>query len=551
MGTLAISSANLNTLENNMLILNDNIRSVTGDIVNINGQINNVTGEVSNIKESFSSLEEEIHSFMKEIRGTTVVANAQNDILIKQQEYNKKFANYESVRHNLSGILDSINLNALSKSTLKNESEKIIYNTPNYYLSYALLAIASWFNDDKVGATKALNNALKLNDKKTSLLMAFVHTKLGRIATSYKWVKRYLKSQDPRSLDYDFTIFLDAFSENVFDKTINDLIKEELGRLTNSLKGSLDEYEANVQRFSEFFKNNKKNKNYEFYYLKNYSNNAARLIENAANAEGYFDAYFSFNKLLESKYREPKTIDILIRNLVNSYDYEELKLKSDIARDELLIKYNGDPVKVEKGLVNSNLIYNTENNLYTLLANILLERKDVAVSTKEMAASYLKDVIKAGLDNALPSSDMGVTTISINEYSGTTVNGENEKELIEDMKKAIRLPYDNRIKSASYINMKTVGSIVIAILGAILAFSGFLIPGLLIAIVAIAALVIFTMQILNLKERILLEYQDAEKKYQNVLENTLAEVVDINFIVKRAQDNYDYIIDYLNKFDVR
>ena len=195
MGTLAISAANLNTIENNMLTLNENINSVTGDIVNINGQINNVTSEMNSVKSSMTSLEDEIKAFMKEVRGTTVVANAQNDILLKENEFNKKFGNYGVIRNNLKGIIDSVNLNIVSKKTIQNESEKILYNAPQYFLSYALLAISCWFNNDRAGANKALTEALKLDDSKTSLLLALVHTKLGRIGTSYKWVKRYLQRQ--------------------------------------------------------------------------------------------------------------------------------------------------------------------------------------------------------------------------------------------------------------------------------------------------------------------------------------------------------------------
>ena len=550
MGTLAISSANLNTLENNILVLNDNINSVTGEIININGQINTVNEDVSNMKKSVSSLEEEIKNFMSEIRGTTIVANAQNDILLKQNELNKKYGNFDTIRNNIMGLLESVNMNLVSKKTLSTESQKVLMVAPNYFLSYALIAISCWFNNDRNGATKALNQALKLNDKKTSLLMGFVHAKLGRVATSYKWFKRYLNSINTSLVDNDFTILLDAYSEGLLDSSINDLIKEKISLAINNDNAAAKNLA--VSRFSDFFKSKKDVKIDEYYYISEFTNNSLKLKEALINSRYYFDAFFEFDKLVSNNKNEnTKTLNTIIKTLIESYEKEELLLRQAILKDDLIIKYNGDSQKVERDFKNSKLAYSMENDIYTIFTNILLENDKSSYALKKMAVSYLKDTIKKGLDDALPTGNIGTTEISINDYTGYTENGDNENKLIEDMLVVVRKPFDQKIKNVFKPSLGMFVGIAFFIIGIVIAFEVSNFIGLGISFLSICYLIYLVFNMLDRKKIYEEEYADAAKKYKITLENILAEIVDINVSVKRAENNYKYIVDYLNSYEVK
>ena len=45
--------------------------------------------------------------------------------------------------------------------------------------------------------------------------------------------------------------------------------------------------------------------------------------------------------------------------------------------------------------------------------------------------------------------------------------------------------------------------------------------------------------------------EEVVSKYNIILEDILAEIVDSEFTTKRAHENYYYIVDYLNKFDYK
>ena len=93
--------------------------------------------KVKNVTESVKTIEDEIKQFMLEIKGTTIVSNAKQNILINQAELNKSYGHYDEVRRKINGILQASDMNALTKENLKSISEETVINTPNYWLSPA------------------------------------------------------------------------------------------------------------------------------------------------------------------------------------------------------------------------------------------------------------------------------------------------------------------------------------------------------------------------------------------------------------------------------
>ena len=122
---LAISSADLGTIEQSMIALNHNINSVNSDIININGKITSFNNDMEDVKNTVVSLEEEIRNFMYEIKGSSNVTNAQNDLLIAQNELKSKYGQYDNVRQLIeiftNGITSKVSkakLNKLNKDLL-------------------------------------------------------------------------------------------------------------------------------------------------------------------------------------------------------------------------------------------------------------------------------------------------------------------------------------------------------------------------------------------------------------------------------------------------
>lgn len=551
MGTLAISAANLNTLENNLLALNNNINNVSGDIISINGRISSFNNEVNEIKASVKSLEQEIRDFMFEIRGTTIVSNSQNDILLKENELNKKYGSYEIVRRKISGLFESIDANVVDNATLLRESEKLILNTPNYYLSYALASICAWFNDDKITAYNALNGALKLNESKTSLLLCLVHLRLNRNETALKWMKKYLALQDPFQISSQLIYVLDSLTNSTYSSLIVNEIINSIKSYSISLKNDVDIKRSQIERWEEFFSSKVDEiKENSYPFIAKFTNNYSKIKQDVMNAQGYLKAYDEFEKLLSSvKNTSNKSFDVLLNNLVNSYEESELKLKKDILKDKLIINNEGNTKKALEKYKLSALSLNEKNDFYTILSNIVFDRNDVSLNTKKLAIGYLKDFINEAFNNALMTeNNIGSTTISINNWNGETVNGENEKELIESMSTYVKSTFEKDYRNNSYFDIKVIIVFIASIIGIIVSLKLFTV-GVVITVLSIAIGLILVYNISKNRDYINSECKKATENYTSILENVLAEIVDVNFTLKRSQKNKDKLINYLNSFN--
>ena len=114
---VVMSAANLDIIENNLGQLAKNIGSVSVNVEQVDNKVNKVT-------DSVKTIEDEIKNFMVEIRGSTIVSNAKQSIMMSQEELNKQYGHYDNVRRKINGIFQATDINAVKKSTIENISEQ-------------------------------------------------------------------------------------------------------------------------------------------------------------------------------------------------------------------------------------------------------------------------------------------------------------------------------------------------------------------------------------------------------------------------------------------
>jgi hypothetical protein len=84
----------------------------------------------------------------------------------------------------------------------KKPDGKLMLSAPGYWLAPCLVALAAWINDESELADRAVREAIKRNDEKTSLLFALICRRADRKSASLKWTQRYLANQDEENLDH-------------------------------------------------------------------------------------------------------------------------------------------------------------------------------------------------------------------------------------------------------------------------------------------------------------------------------------------------------------
>ena len=451
-----VNSQDINTIGNTMAYLTEALDKVYLDVNSINGHVDGFQDQIDDIKKNVSSLEGEIKDFIKKMQRNADISNAKQSIMISQLEYDKKYGHRDDIRRRVVGLLQSIDINSIKKNTMENIGEETLINSPDYWLAPALVALCYWYGDNKEMAQIALKKAMDCSDEKTSFLFCLIHLRTNRIKTAIKWLNRYLSLQEPTKMDCKIILLLDALSTGIFDSEIKEIVLKKIDEWNLQLNQYPEYAYKQINRWEEYFKNQNKEEIETDNYInitvkeKEYINNVIQFSSFHLNMMNEFKKIIDNNNYHDNPNRLNK-IDKLLNMLIFDYEDEELKLKREIQKNNEIIN-DGENISYGSFDNKYELLYE-KKDLHTHISNICLNNKyfDIDFNTKKMALSFSKNyIIKAykNISNPYNQKELIDLTIVIDEWIGTTKNGNNELELKRELEKSIENKY------YIYINQK-------------------------------------------------------------------------------------------------
>lgn len=546
---VVLSEANLDILEKNLNSLANNLGSLSTNMSSVDTKVNKVTDTVK-------TLEEEIKNFMFEIRESTIVSNAKQSILMSQSELDKKYGHYDNIRREVNGLLEATDLNTIKKSTIEALSEKTLLNTPTYWLSPALVALCAWFTNNKDLASRAVNEALKRDDEKTSLLFSLLHLRAKRNSAALLWLKRYIDKQNPKNIENMFIIVLDAVSSGVFGPDAKTYIigklEEWIKLLSNDEKIKTTEKNRWKDKFASL---TVENKDLVFPYLEKYTTTSIDIKNSFDKNTSRKNIYDFLNNITNKNNNEElvnKKIDKIINLLVFNYENEELALKKEIEKNKLIISLNGNLTKANKMFETSSLAFQEKTDILTLVTNILLVDIETLPETKKLALALSKDIIIEAYNEYIGNDNESEieTQIQIDKWTAATIDGKNENELKISLKNYINkknIPY---INSEKFFNFKMMIAIIIAIVACFLLRS---LPQFIILFIGLAV-AYCAFEVYNTYKRRNMKISRVDKEIKDafiILENIICEIVDYNYMVKESKNVNNEIITFLSSLDYK
>lgn len=543
---VVLSAANLNTIENNIGHLADNIGQVSLNVVEVDSKVNEVTATVA-------SIEEEIKNFMVEIKGSTIVSNAKQSIMMSQAELEKKFGHYDLVRRKINGILQASDMHALTKENLKNTSEESLINTPNYWLSPALSALSAWLLNDKIAAEKALSEAMRRDDEKTSLLFSLIHARAGRYESSNKWLRRYLDMQDPLAMEAVILIVLDAITSGALGVQSIDLVKEKIEAWKMELANA-DINKDEIKKLNTFIGDLRLVEEENYPFIKDYTNEYENLNKSVATTKSKGRVLSYFKNIYEEKIDDnskDKKIDRILDLLVFNFENEELDLKRDIARNKFIIEENGNVAKADERFVKSEFAYDKASNFYSLLISVAIGLREAAPTVKKLAVALCKDIIITAYEEILKDTGLKqeeFIKVNINEWSNEFKDGSEENHAINNLNNY----YENLIKiETTKIALFDYKMLISIIVGIISIFFMIKIPALAVAIiVAVAAFNIYQLTTAFMfRTKIEEQYRKKLDEDVYILYNIIAEIVDYRILSRKAKKIDSEFISFINNLN--
>jgi acyl carrier protein phosphodiesterase len=527
MSQQVISYADLSVINGALRSISSDISSVNSELGTLNFKQDQLEGELVKLADAFADFVEADLKHKSLQLAETRQGNLKQDLQIK-------FGYYAEVRRMATGIVQAVDTGIVSDETLRFTTEEVMIKAPGYWLAPTLVALAAWVRSDKNTNEKALNEALKRDDYKTTLFFMLVMRRLTRNDASLKWLERYFMHQNPHNLDREFIIILEAVTTGVFPPAARHLmminVKNWLDQLT------LGDTFINQQKsqWIKFFEALGPLPDGKYPLLEKFSTNWNSL-ENSLKESKTHDVLNShFKGIISSSSDFSKGVkvqlDEILSLLVTNFDDEELPLQEQVRLNQLIIQMDGDKAAAQAVMDAEKHIFDEQVDFLQLLTNASFnpELSGATKVTQALAVSISQpwiveahDTFTAQSRNQIPQT----VDLVIDDFNAYTKDGSDENELLNQQVAFYQNVLNTEFSKLSFPYAGVIIGALVCILG-FWAFSIHIIAG--IVGLGIGGVLIWTAINTHNKAKKKIEenIEERESKAKEVLRGCIAETVD-------------------------
>lgn len=544
-----ISQANLSYIERNLNVL-------AGQIETVAEQVNHVDNSIKVVYSQVEKLANEFQRYVEQDIQDKSLQRALTEIIRVRQEIKNRYGHYEEVRRHTTGILQATDLSVVKKDTISKCTEELMLAAPTYWLAPCLIALAAWIQDDKELAERALREALRRDDEKTSLLFALISRRIGRLNGSLVWLERYFSMQNPTDMERKMIIVLDAFANGLFGADSKGLCATKVKEWIDELAEKPGFVEDQHRQWKTAVISKKPAVSDESYsYLSKYSPTWPQMKDVMSGAKLHNDIYVYFKNIFEAQPTGIKQIseqiDDLLDKLVSNYDNEELPLRREERMNQLVINAKGDERAAQTRYDGESTALEESVNFTQHLTNAAMspETSHASYATQKLAVAFSRDWIVKAYDDITAENRSKIPVdirINIEDWEGLTRDGSNEEELEQSLDAYVTKKMQEALENIKLTMLNWFGLIG----GGALAFWGLVSNfNVLMIIIGIGGVIwYFTSNkaIQTKKEETTSQHEKFRDDSKNILKAIMAEVVDFRREFADRDAEYSQVVELLN-----
>ena len=328
-------------------------RSATYSLTRSCDSASNVLENSANIIEYSDHTLQEITAEQEHIevlyRGFKNIETANKKIRELNNKIYFEFANFRMVRKIVGAFIDNINLEMVSTDFIYKSVEKEHLQSPDFWLSCSMLAIMHWKNDDQKSAQIALEQAMNLDDRQTTLFFMSFNLLFGRKEAALKWFN-YYRTIEKTGDDAGFILLLlhatnlNEESNDAFTKCIKSYLIEEFDK-----SASMNDFDEMVELVKDYLIQCNSKDTFVFDTLRNYLKDYSTILDVLSMAKDN-TAIIEFIERNNCSTRDKGYIYIerFISELLNVPDKKERAYTDEIAYNETIIKCVGNLAEAEE-----------------------------------------------------------------------------------------------------------------------------------------------------------------------------------------------------------
>lgn len=555
MSDRVIEQADLRTIEHNLGAIHNDLQTLDSNVGAVNSNIKVVYDEIG-------SLAKEFHDFVSVQQRANRLNQAETRLVKIRQELEKKYGHYDIVRRTTTGILQADDIGIVKKDTISNATEELMISTPGYWLAPCLVALAAWINDQPELAEKAIKEGIKRNDEKTSLFFALICRCADRKEACLKWTQRYLANQDEENLDRKTIIVLDAFASGLFGADTEGVISRQMNEWLQHLEEKPGFTEKQTQQWSEAINLKRKPIDTSSYtYLRKYSKTWPVLEDILEGAHLHAEMLEYLIGIFEQKVSTAtvrEQLDDILDSLVTDFDDEELPLRKEEKFEQFIVDFRGDESRARQNMNVEQTAFETHKDFTQLLTDAAMkpETAHSSVSTQKFAFALSRDWVMNAYNDVVAQNRMKIPNeieINVDTFNYTTVDGQNENELLERFSTLVSSERDAELATcvmSSFEQFCLYGGIAVGVIGLVMLLFGNKFLGL-IAVIAGVGMVLnhFSKKkdIENKRQNIAERYEKKRSSGSEIIRATLAEVVDFRIEFADKDSESEQVIDFLEQ----
>lgn len=439
------------------------------------GVVNDASQTADNLSKGVEMVKSEFEAYREYDAQQKNLQNAKAEIVKVRMELDEKFGINKEIRRYLTGILEASDLSIVKKDVIANCTEKMMIDCKGYWLAPCLIALAAWLGDNKELADRALNEALKRDDERTSLLFALICRRVGRPNASIIWLERYLALQEPHEVERKMVTVLDAYSNGLFGQQARELCEKKIEGWIAEMSAETGFVEAQRENWEEAIFAKLQHSTYSGKYrysskhVKNWSDCEKSLDESGLH-KTIFD-YFKdiFEKKSGSNMALSDQLDQLLENYISSYDNEELPLRRRERELEVIIEEKGNMNRAEARLVSEQKAMDEIVDFTQLLTSAAMHADVINASnaTQRLAIALSKDWIISAYENVtlkIRQRYPQAYKLDILGWEASTSDGSEENTLMSNAEKHFIGIRDDRIAATKQSKLDIALPIILGIL---------------------------------------------------------------------------------------
>ncbi|MBQ9167949.1 MAG: hypothetical protein IJX67_06030 [Oscillospiraceae bacterium] len=323
---------------------------------------------------------------------------------------NKKyydFANYSRVRKLVQGLMDNLDMNMASDRVIYKSIEREHLKTPDYWLTCVLLSIMGWKNDDKALADRAMELALKLDMKSSSIFYMLFNIRMDREDAALKWFMQYqqceLKGADQRTFLLLFALISKSInsSEELNEQSrdeINRFIHKVIDATITSQGYSREEMVENVLEHLRVFV---PSEHIDYPLLRKHCGEYSRLNGIMMQAKANIAILEYFREVIHVQPEQRNTfIKNFIDEVIAASNDQEKAVYEEIAYNETIIRCEGD-VDMAKEIFGKQKIHDEKelNLIYEMIEWVYgADKDDINGQSKMNMFVLTKDLQREAVD---------------------------------------------------------------------------------------------------------------------------------------------------------